>query len=380
MAAQITPFKISVPDSALTLVKAKLAATTFPEEVDFSDDWKYGTILSDMNRLIKYWRDEFDWRAQEKKLNDTLPQFTTKVHVDGFGDLEMHFVHKKSPKADSIPLLFCHGWPGSFVEVSKILPLLLENPDGPTFHVVAPSLPNFGFSQGVKQPAFVTQGGDWGFSITRLVSANYPTHCLATHLNVAQIRAETLASFLSTNTSPLTPQEQAGIQRTQWFREQGFGYNALQSTKPSTIGFALRDSPLALLSWIYEKLHDWTDSYPWTDDEVLTWISIYQFSRAGPEASTRIYYEATHTNVEEEEKKLYGYNGAVKLGLSYFPQDLCVPPGKCGAGLGDLVFERRHADGGHFAAYERPELLVGDLREMFGDKGGAADVKGKVVI
>ncbi|TVY42125.1 putative epoxide hydrolase [Lachnellula occidentalis] len=378
MAAQITPFKISVPDSALISVKAKLAATTFPEEVDFSEDWKYGTILSDMKRLIKYWRDDFDWRAQEKKLNDSLPQFTTKVEVDGFGELEMHFVHKKSAKADSIPLLFCHGWPGSFVEVSKILPLLVENPDGPTFHVVAPSLPNFGFSQGVKKP--VTQGGDWGFSITRLVSANYPTHCLATHLNVAQVRDETLASFLSTNTSPLTPQEQAGLQRTKWFHEQGYGYNALQSTKPSTIGFALRDSPLALLSWIYEKLHDWTDSYPWTDDEVLTWISIYQFSRAGPEASARIYYEATHTNVEEEEGKLYGYNGAVKLGLSYFPQDLCVPPSKCGAGLGDLVFERRHADGGHFAAYERPELLVGDLREMFGDKGGAADVKGKVVV
>ncbi|TVY54337.1 putative epoxide hydrolase [Lachnellula cervina] len=401
MAPQITPFKIDIPDSALTSVKAKLAVTTFPEEVDFSDDWKYGTVLSDMKRLIKYWRDDFDWRAQEKKLNDTLPQFTTKVDVDGFGELEMHFVHKKSPKPDSIPLLFCHGWPGSFVEVSKILPLLLENPEGPTFHVVAPSLPNFAFSQGVKKPGFgrskyaeaihkvmlnlgydkyVTQGGDWGYSITRLVGANYPTHCLATHLNVAQIRAETLASFLSTNTTPLTAQEQAGIQRTQWFTEQGYGYNALQSSKPSTVGFALRDSPLALLSWIYEKLHDWTDAYPWTDDEVLTWISIYQFSRAGPEASARIYYEATHTNVDDEERKLYGYNGAVKLGLSYFPQDLCVPPSKYGAGLGDLVFERRHADGGHFAAYERPELLVGDLREMFGDKGGAADVKAKVVV
>ncbi|TVY92011.1 putative epoxide hydrolase [Lachnellula willkommii] len=390
MAPQITPFKISIPDSALTSVKAKLAATTFPEEVDFSDDWKYGTILSDMKRLIKYWKDDFDWRAQEKKLNDTLPQFTTKVDVDGFGELEMHFVHKKSPKADSIPLLFCHGWPGSFIEVLKILPLLVENSDGPTFHVVAPSLPNFGFSQGVKKPGFgrsqyaeaihrvmlnlgydkyVTQGGDWGFSITRLVSANYPTHCLASHLNSVQIRAQTLASILSTNSTPLTAQEQAGIQRSQWFQEQGYGYNALQSSKPSTIGFALRDSPLALLSWIYEKLHDWTDAYPWTDDEVLTWISIYQFSRAGPEASARIYYEATHTNVEEEEAKLYGYNGAVKLGLI-----------RMARGWGIWCLRGGMRMGGIFAAYERPELLVGDLREMFGDKGGAADVKGKVTV
>jgi hypothetical protein len=110
MASQITPFKISIPESALTSLKAKLDASTFPEEVDFSDDWKYGTILSDMKRLTKYWRDSFDWRAQEKKLNDTLPQFTTKVEVDGFGELGMHFVHKKSAKAGSIPLLFCHGY------------------------------------------------------------------------------------------------------------------------------------------------------------------------------------------------------------------------------------------------------------------------------
>ncbi|TVY53225.1 putative epoxide hydrolase, partial [Lachnellula suecica] len=369
--ASISPFKISIPESSLTSLQAKLAATTFPEEVDFSDDWKYGTVLSDMKRLIKYWSNGFDWRAQEKKINETLPQFTTKVNVDGFGELEMHFVHKKSVKADSIPLLFCHGWPGSFLEVSKILPLLNENSNGPTFHVVAPSLPNFAFSQGVSKPGFglahyaeamhkvmlnlgynqyATQGGDWGFSITRLISANYPTHCLASHVNVAQIKADRLAQYPAS-----TPQEEAGIARTKWFQEQGYGYNNLQSTKPSTIGFALRDSPLALLSWIYEKLHDWTDSYPWSDDEVLTWISIYAFSRAGPEASARIYYEATHAaDMEGQAKKLYGYN-AVKLGISYFPQDLTVPPSAYGRTLGDVVFEKRHGDGGHFAAYERPQ-------------------------
>jgi hypothetical protein len=224
----------------------------------------------------------------------------------------------------------------------------------------------------------VTQGGDWGYSITRLVGANYPTHCLASHLNVAQIRDDTLAAHLASLTTSLTPQEEAGIARTRWFQKEGYGYNALQSTKPTTIGFALRDSPVALLSWIYEKLHDWTDAYPWSDDEVLTWISIYQFSRAGPEASARIYYYATHSPRLEEEEKLYGYNGVVKLGLSYFPRDLCVPPSGYGKTLGDLVFERRHGDGGHFAAYERPLLLVRDLREMFGEEGGAGDVVKKL--
>jgi hypothetical protein len=123
-------------------------------------------------------------------------------------------------------------------------------------------------------------------------------------------------------------------------------------------------------------LRDWTDSYPWTDDEILTWISIYQFSRTGPEASVRIYYEAMHG----EELKHYDYNKNVKLGLSYFPQDICVPPTSYGRTFGDVVFERRHADGGHFAAYERPELLVGDLKEMFGEGGGASELAKKIAV
>ena len=221
----------------------------------------------------------------------------------------------------------------------------------------------------------MTQGGDWGFSITRLISANYPTHCLATHLNVAETLPDTLAQHLASRTTPLTPQEEAGLARTHWFQSQGSGYNILQSTKPATIGFALRDSPVALLGWIYEKLHDWTDAYAWTADEVLSWICVYWFSRAGPEAACRIYYEAKQgTSVGVEEGKLFGYNGRVRLGLSYFPRDLCVPPSACGRMLGDVVFERRLESGGLFAAWERPLLLVGDLREMFGEKGGAADM------
>lgn len=236
--------------------------------------------------------------------------------------------------------------------------------------------PNVSTIQANKFP--VTQGGDWGFSITRLVGANYPTHCLASHVNVAQIGPERLAEFLSSNPS-LTPEESAGIERTNWFFDQGSGYNALQQTKPSTIGFALRDSPVALLSWIYEKLHDWTDSYSWTDNEILTWISIYQFSRAGPDAACRIYYEATHTNVEEETAKIYGHNGKVKLGITYFPKDLSVPPNAYGRTLGDVVFEKRRTSGGHFAAHERPEWLVEDLKGMFGENGGANDVSKKVL-
>ena len=171
----IKPFKISVLDADIQLVKQKLSLATFPDQVDFSEDWAYGAPLSDVKRLAKYWKDDFDWRQQEKKLNQ-LPHFTTDISVDNFGSLNIHFLHQKSGKPDSIPLLFCHGCkrpspcthcpkiqnkslinspgPGSFLEVVKILPLLTQSSDGPHFDVVAPSLPNFGFSDAVKQPGF----------------------------------------------------------------------------------------------------------------------------------------------------------------------------------------------------------------------------------
>lgn len=170
----INPFKISVSDADIEIVKLKLSLATYPDEVDFSDDWAYGAPLSDVKRLAKYWQHDFDWREQEKKLNQ-LPHFTTDISVDNFGDLNIHFLHQKSGKPDSIPLLFCHGCksssvyafvslvnqtliniigPGSFLEVVKILPLLTQSSDGPHFDVVAPSLPNFGFSDAVKKPGF----------------------------------------------------------------------------------------------------------------------------------------------------------------------------------------------------------------------------------
>lgn len=206
-----------------------------------------------------------------------------------------------------------------------------------------------------------------------MLGVKYPTHCVASHLNSIDIKLTKLDEVLKNLSQPLTPLEEEGVVRTRWFQQEGFGYNDLQSTRPNTLAFALGDSPIALLSWIYEKLHDWTDSYPWTDDEILTWISIYQFSKAGPGASVMIYYHATHV-YQVEAKKINEYIPDVKLGLSYFPKDLCVPPSVYGKGLGDLIFEKRHEEGGHFAAYEKPELLVGDLKEMFRADGGAGDL------
>lgn len=411
--APVTPFKISVPDADIERLKQKLSLATFPQDVDFSDSWDYGAPLGDIKRLAARWLDGFDWRAAEARLNAQLPQFTTPVPVDGFGDVDLHFVHQRSDRPDAIPLLFCHGWPGSFLEVVKILPLLVRGTDDdqddqdqqPTFHVVAPSLPNYGFSAKVTRPGFspaqyaeachrlmlalgydryVTQGGDWGYIITRLMGARYGGprgggHVLASHLNMVNAaRPPTLLEaggplrYARHRLAPHTAAERAGLARTAWFRQRGFGYNLEQSTRPHTLGFALADSPVALLAWVYEKLHDWTDAYPWSDDEVLTWVGIYAFSRAGPDASVRIYYEQMNSAAGAEgAARAAGYVPGVPLGLSYFPRDLVVPPSAWGHSLGPVVFERRHEDGGHFAAYERPERLVEDLRAMFGKGGGA---------
>ena len=162
-------------------------------------------------------------------------------------------------------------------------------------------------------------------------------------------------------------------------------YNLEQATKPQTIGYSLVDSPVGLLAWIYEKLHDWTDAYPWTDDEILTWISIYYFSTAGPAASVRIYYEATHQPKPTTDEKLTFVSrervsewiGGVKLGVSRFPKELRVVPRVWARTLAEVVYEGDHESGGHFVAWECPEQLVEDVRGMFG-KGGPCEgvVKG----
>lgn len=295
-----------------------------------------------------------------------------------------------------------HGWPGSFLEVSKILqPLLKGGGDAPSFHVVAPSLPGYGFSEGAKTRGFalgecaevchklmlklgyeqyVTQGGDWGSPITRVIGMDYPQHCRASHLNMAvpEIPKLTTAPLLFMQLLlPYSAAQKTGVKRSKWMQEEGYGYFKEQSTKPQTIGYSQTDSPIGLLAWIYEKLHDWTDDYPWTDEEVLTWISIYWFATAGPIGGTRLYYEAMH-DINARFKKMGQYVPNVKLGIARFPKELALLPKAAVPMLGPVVFQSEYESGGHFAAWEKPEAIVDDLRKMFGRNGGAYGVvKGK---
>ncbi|CAD6579742.1 MAG: hypothetical protein ASARMPRED_009238 [Alectoria sarmentosa] len=397
--AFVTPYTVAVSDDRLDRLRQKLELTEFPDELDGAG-WDYGAPLADVKRLTAYWKDGFNWKKEEAEINK-LPQFQTQIKVDGYEALRIHFIHQKSESSKAIPLLFVHGWPGNFLEVVKLLPLLAKQngSKAPAFHVVAPSLPNYGFSDGVKKRGFalkqyaqtchklmlqlgydqyVTQGGDWGSHITRVIGLLYPQHCKASHINYvrpAHAPAFTSSPLLALQhaVTPYTKYEKAALARTDWFAQEGCGYNEIQRTKPQTLSYGLADSPAALLAWIYEKLHDWTDAYPWTDDEILTWVSIYWFSTAGPAASTRIYYEVSHA-ADFHTSALGNYIPHVKLGLAYFPKDLSLPPKSWGRTLGPVVFERQHADGGHFAAHERPEALVGDLNAMFGRGGGAYGV------
>lgn len=219
--------------------------------------------------------------------------------------------------------------------------------------------------------------------ITRCMGMLYPNHCLASHINLIRANPPSFTSnpllAIQHAITPYTTLERQGIAREHWFNTEGQGYRVLQGTKPQTLGYALADSPAFLLAWLHEKLHDWTDSYPWTDDEILTWVSIYWFSRAGPAANVRIYYEATHQAESRTSKEgMSAYVPGVKLGLAYFPKDLGMPPRTWGRTLGKVVYEKTYERGGHFAAWEAPAVILGDLKGMFG-KGGPCEgiVEGK---
>lgn len=404
--ANINPYTIAVPDSQIEDLKIRLNLAKFPDELDAAA-WDLGAPLADVQRLATYWKDKFDWRKAEKTLN-RFPHYTTDIQCDGFESLNIHFIHRKSGVEGAIPLLFVHGWPGSFFEGTKILELLPLGGSGtPAFDVVVPSLPNYGFSEGSKNRGFaieqyaetchklmqklgytqyVTQGGDWGYYITRAISLLYPEYSVAQHINYDQGSSPKFGSnpllALEHVIKPYNKREQEGFARSEWFLKEGSGYRSEQSTKPQTLGYAFADSPVALLAWIYEKLHDWTDNYPWTEDEICTWISVYWFSTAGPAANVRIYYEAIH-NFGKKDNKVTRENVMqwipnIKLGLSHFPKDLRVLPSTWTRTQGNVVFEKAHESGGHFAAWEKPEYLVADLREMFGKGGGAYGVvKGK---
>jgi pimeloyl-ACP methyl ester carboxylesterase len=222
----------------------------------------------------------------------------------------------------------------------------------------------------------VTQGGDWGCFITRVMGKVYPEAVKASHINFIMAGPSNFAwnphRILQQLLTPLSSVEWAGVKRSYDYLMYGSGYVEIQSTRPQSLAYGLADSPVGVLGWLWEKLHDWTDNYAWTDDEILTWISIYWFSTAGPGASVRIYKEAKYP----EDKSLKGdfafwsWVPKIPLGLALFPRDILSAPRVMARTMGPVIHETVMESGGHFAAWEKPAEFAADLQKMFGRGGG----------
>jgi pimeloyl-ACP methyl ester carboxylesterase len=377
--AAIRPFRIQVPDAVLADLKARLQRPRIPAPL-VGPGWDLGTDTAYLRELVTYWRDRFDWRAQERRLN-SMEQFTTTI--DG---LRVHFVHRKSPHPNALPLLVTHGWPGSIAEFSKILGPLTDPPAhggvaADAFDVVMPSIPGFGFSAAPASPGFDparialleaalmarlgytrygVQGGDWGSIIGTQIAARDPAHVAGLHLNMCVGGAPTGGD----PNEGLTPAEIARLKTRQTFQSEETGYQQIQGTKPQTIGIALNDSPVALAAWIIEKFRTWCDCAGnpdtiFTKDELLTNLMLYWVTETAGSAA-RIYYESRHPTTAPVPGRI-----AAPMACADFPGEVIWSPRRWLEARYNIVRWTAMPKGGHFAAMEQPQLLVDDIRAFF---------------
>jgi pimeloyl-ACP methyl ester carboxylesterase len=374
----VIPFKIHVADSVLADLKQRLARTRLPGEITGSD-WDYGTNLAYLKELVAYWQQKFDWRAAERRLNQ-FDQFTTTI--DG---LDIHFIHQRSKNPNAMPIAITHGWPGSIVEFTKIIPLLTDpaahgGNASDAFHVVAISLPGFGFSgkpvergYGPERMAGILaklmarlgytryglQGGDWGSSISRFAAINDASHVVGLHTNFC------LAGPPPGAKDPNEGVTAAELERTrarQTFFDTERGYFLEQSTKPQTIGYALDDSPAGLAAWIVEKFRAWSDvngnvEQKFTKDELLTNIMLYWVTQSGA-SSARIYYENQRAKPPQGRVQ-------VPTACAVFPKEISIAPRRWVEAQYNVTRWTEMPRGGHFAAMEEPTLLAEDIRAFF---------------
>ncbi|OGT71600.1 MAG: hypothetical protein A3H44_13885 [Gammaproteobacteria bacterium RIFCSPLOWO2_02_FULL_57_10] len=381
--AAIVPFSINIPQADIDDLRLRLSMTRFPDQIT-GTGWDYGTDTAYLRELVDYWQNDFDWREQERQLNE-FDQFTTTVE-----GLQIHFIHQRSPHADATPLLLTHGWPGSIAEFRKIIGPL-TNPEQyggsaeDAFHVVAPSLPGFGFSekpdergynpermahilaalmQQLGYEKYGAQGGDWGAIINRILANRYGDRLIGLHSNFVLANPPADPQVLAS----VPADEMASREARQAYMANEVGYQQIQGTKPQTVGVGLNDSPAGLAAWIVEKFHGWSDidrtipnglEQKFTKDEMLTNISIYWFNQAAT-SSARIYYENRNVAMAEP----VGFVDVPTAG-AIFPAEIYLTPRLWAESQYNIVRWTRMPQGGHFAAMEEPELLLTDIREFF---------------
>jgi epoxide hydrolase len=376
MTTTIRPFRIAVGDEVLDDLKSRLRNTRWPE-AELVDDWSQGAPLKWIKEVCQYWAEEYNWRGRETQLN-RFAQFTTEI--DG---LVFHFLHARSPHANAMPLIITHGWPGSFVEFHKVIePLTNPTAHGgdaaDAFHVVCPSLPGFGFSAkptttgwGVDRIAtawvqlmdrlghtrYGAQGGDWGSAVTTSIGAHDPEHCAGIHITLA------MASAPKTDGEP-TLEEARALKGIKHYADWDSGYSKQQATRPQTVGYGLTDSPSGQAAWILEKFWAWTDCDGHPEnilgrDELLDNVMLYWVT-ATAASSARLYWESFGPG------KRANNPVNVPTGVAVFPKEIVTPVRRwMEARYTDIRHWSEMPKGGHFAAFEQPELFVDDVRTYF---------------
>ncbi len=374
----IRPFRIEATETELEDLRRRLLATRWPEP-ETVDDWSQGVPLSYLKDVIDYWARDYDWRSREAQLN-RFPQYKTRL-----ADIDIHFIHVRSAHEHALPLLMTHGWPGSVVEFQKVLePFTDPGAHGghemDAFHVVCPSLPGYGFSDkppargyGVEKiaelwdelmarlgyPQYVAQGGDWGAAVTTQIGMQNRGRCRGIHLNMP------LAIPRRDAAKNPTPPEAKALALRKHYSETESGYSILQSTRPQTLGYSLVDSPVGQAAWILEKFRSWTDcnGHPenvLSRDELLDNVMLYWLPANGA-SSARLYWESFRRAFAANSEPV-----CIPTGCSLFAKELSQPPREwVERRYSKVIYWNELPRGGHFAAFEQPELFIEEVRRCF---------------
>jgi len=377
----ILPFKVHVPQVAVDDLRTRLAATRWPDQ-ELAEEWEQGVPRERAQELLAHWRDAYDWRAFEARIN-AFPQY--KTTIDGLG---IHFLHVRSKHPDALPMILTHGWPGSVVMFLNLIgPLTDPTAHGgrseDAFHVVIPSLPGYGFSDRPSEPGWerfrtarawsalmarlgyarwVAQGGDWGSTVTHVLAQQRPDGLVAAHVNwPLVVPAEPAATAADEDL-----QVYADIARHADSRGRVAGYFRQQSTRPQTLAYGLTDSPVGLATWLYEKFHDWTDHEGTSDalptTEMLDDISLYWFTGTAGSAA-RYYWENMHAC---EPFSLDAGPIDLPMAATVFPEETIRPPRAWAERRwSQIIYWGTASKGGHLAAWEQPAIFVDELRNAF---------------
>jgi pimeloyl-ACP methyl ester carboxylesterase len=390
---EIRPFQVNIPESELKDLRHRIKNTRWPDKETVADD-SQGVQLETMKKLAEYWAHDYDWRKAEKKLN-SYPQFMT--NIDG---LDIHFIHVRSTYKNALPVIITHGWPGSIIEQLKVIgpltnPTAYGGSEEDAFHVVIPSLPGYGFSGKPTQPGwdpvrianawitlmnrlgyneYVAQGGDWGNAISEIMGLIEPQGLLGIHTNMAATVPEDIARALAFNQNPpanLTAEEQHAWEQLDFFYKKGVGYSSEMGNRPQTL-YGIVDSPIGLAAWMLD--HDARSeeliarvfngsSEGLTRDDVLDNVTLYWLTNTAI-SSARLYWDTRQTSTGG------GFfdvrNVKVPVAVSAFPDEIYqAPQSWAERAYPNLIHYNQPVKGGHFAAWEQPELLTQELRASF---------------